>query len=144
MTLIDPATGELAPAEEVERAALDYVLLADEVAQDEADLADKRKRLASLAAELLEVIEIGEAIDAGPASVVKVPGHRASQRVSGSGCAPYVEELMGLGLGSMEYRPPGISEVRANAARIIAAGIPYDRVAPQPSDAPPFLQVVPK
>lgn len=142
--LVDPATGELAPLEEIESAALDYVMLADEIEHDAADLADKRKRLSALASELLDVMTEGEAIEAGPANVVKVPGPRASQRVSRSGCLAFTEQLLGLGLGSMEYQPPGIAEVRRNAARIIAAGIPLERIAPEPMPPPPFLQVVPR
>ena len=78
----------------------------------------------------------------GPADVVVAPAPRPAQRVSRSGCEAYSEELLGLGLGRVAYQPPGIAEVRRNAARIIAAGIELERIAPTPSPGRDTIQIV--
>lgn len=141
--IVDPVTGEIS-AEALDAAALDYVLLLDEATETAAMLADMRKRLDRLRSELVEVIETGDKIDAGPAYVVRTPGPRPSQRVSRSGCERYSEELLALGIGRVAFEPPGIAEVRRNAARIIAAGVDLEAIAPTPADPPDTLQVVPK
>ena len=74
--------------------------------------------------------------------MVRTPAPRPAQRVSRSGCEAYSEELLGLGLGRVAYQPPGISEIRRNAARIIAAGIELERIAPTPAPGPDRIEIV--
>lgn len=138
---VNPTTGELVDLEPI---AAEY--LAVHAAHEEA-LREARTlgtRLAQLRTTLVELLPPDGVVDAGDAVVVKAPPARPAQRVSRSGCEPFAEELLELGLGRMGYMPPGIAAIRAKRAAIIAAGLPLDRIAPTPMAGPPTIEIVPK
>ena len=141
--LYDAVSGEVtADPELIRAAALEYVFLASEIEQADAEQKARRERLGQLGADLMLVIESGGAVDVGPATVVRAPAPRPAQRVSRSGCERWTEELEALGLGHWDFMPPGIAEVRRNAARILAAGIDLEAIAPTPHPGPDRIAIV--
>lgn len=135
--VVDQVTGEVM---EVEPIAVEYV--AAKQAHEEARRLGAR--VEELAIALRELLPPDGVVDAGEFVVVKAPPTRPSQRVSRSGCEPYAEELIALGLGRMGYLPPGIAAIRSKRAAIIAAGIDLERIAPTPMAGPPTIEIVPK
>jgi hypothetical protein len=144
MSLIDPTTGEVAADADILSVAFDYLLTADAIEQRSAEQKADRARLAELERQLLEVMPPSGVLETEAGDLVRTPAPRPAQRVSRSGCERFAEQLHGLGLGAYVFAPPGIADVRRNAARILAAGIDLEAIAPTPSPGPDTLQIVPK
>ena len=125
-----PVTGE---AFDADRAAHEWATLTRQILEAQEELAvlvkarDAVEPLVRAAAD-----EYGR-LDAGDTYVVLAPpARRPAQRVNGEAAERYAEELLGLGLGRMGFRPPTASELRAAAPRVIAAGLPFDQMLPDP------------
>jgi hypothetical protein len=147
---LDPITGEVLSDGAVfdipsDRLAQEYAQTAQEVARLRAELGAMQAKLDILAAEVRARVPIGSKIEGGGfAVVVAPPARRPARRVIASRCVPFREKLLALGLGEVEevYRPPTIGQVRAAQAKLIAAGIPIDEIAPDPGEGDPMIEVV--
>lgn len=125
-----PVTGE---AFDADRVAREWATLTRQILEAQEELAvlvkarDAIEPLARAAAE-----QYGR-LDAGDTYVVLAPpARRPAQRVNSEVAERYAEELLGLGLGRMGFRSPTASELRAAAPRVIAAGLPFDQMLPDP------------
>jgi hypothetical protein len=138
---VDPMTGEVVPATHL---AIVYANASEELEEMEAEVRKLRAEVADIRDALIPVAQEGP-IDAGQGrKVVLEPPRRPSQRVSAQGAQRYKEELLTLGMGSVEqvFRPPTITAVRDRMAELIAHGIDPQVLAPEPIPAPPSLKVV--
>jgi hypothetical protein len=143
--VFDPQTGEVkASAEQVDQIAGDFVSVSRAIDEAEAELKLMRTRREELGIALRDLVPTEGRADAGDAWLVRSPAPRPAQRVSRTGAERHAEPLLGLGLGRMAYAPPGIAEVRRERARIIAAGIPLEEIAPEPLPGPDTFEIVPK
>lgn len=137
--VVHPVTGEVMDADAAGR----------EWARLAAAVADARRELESLSAALNALDPLVRAaceehgrIDGGDKWVVLIPpARRPAQRVDGDACRAHAEVLAAIGVGGYrtEYRPPTAAELRANAAAVIAAGIPLDTLLPPAP--PPRMEV---
>jgi hypothetical protein len=147
---LDPITGEVLPDGAIvdvpnDELAKEYAQTAHEVARLQAELGAMQAKLDILAAEVRARVPVGEKIEGGGFTVVvAMPSRRPARRVIASRCVPFREKLLALGLGEVEevYKPPTIGQVRAAQARLIAAGIPIDEIAPDPGEGEPVVEVV--
>lgn len=137
----DPLTGELVPATHL---ATIYANASEELGEMEAEVRKLRAEVADIRDALIPVAQEGP-IDAGQGrKVVLEPPRRPSQRVSAQGAQRYKEELLTLGMGTIEevFRPPTITAVRDRMAELIANGVDPGVLAPEPIPGPPSLRVV--
>ena len=144
--VFDPETGEVIADEgQVKAMAAEYVAVV--AAREEAQEQVRRygEREAELDLALRSLTRPQQRLEVEPGVVlVRKPAARPAQRVSRPGCEPYAEQLLDLNLGRMEYRPPGIAEVRRRSGEIIAAGVPLDEIAPEPPAGPDTFAVIRK
>jgi hypothetical protein len=134
-------TGEVVPATHL---AIVYANASEELEEMEAEVRKLRAEVADIRDALIPVAQEGP-IDAGQGrKVVLEPPRRPSQRVSAQGAQRYKEELLTLGMGSVEqvFRPPTITAVRDRMAELIAHGVDPQVLAPEPIPAAPSLKVV--
>ena len=142
--VFDPETGEvLADAAQVLAMATEFVAVvaAREEAQEQVRRYGDREAELDLALRSLTRPQQRLAVEPGVV-LVRKPAARPAQRVSRPGCEPYAEQLLDLNLGRMEYKPPGIAQVRARAGELIAAGIPLEAIAPEPVAGPDQFEIV--
>lgn len=119
------------------------------LARDEAEVEFRSldDRLDELSAELRARLSEGEAADAGPLGwvVLAPPAKRLPARVAADAVTRYAEQLMELGLVREErtLTRPKVADLRANAARLAAHGVPLNEVVKEPV-ASPALELVRK
>lgn len=158
---VDPTTGEVLEERERQRVADEA---ARRIATRSAEIAALARKRAELADQLLAVealqaqdltiirrtVPVDGRADGGFAWITVAPGKKSAQRVSSSGCAPWREPLLALGLGMLgpapppPYKAPTLTELKAARAELAAAGIPFTELAPEPREPEPVVQVVPK
>ncbi len=143
---VDVRTGEVTPREVVEAVARDFRSAKE---AREAALAEARRlgvEVDRYREDLVAIVPAEGAIDIGDAVVVMEPAARPAQRVDRQGAARHREALLTLGLGreSLDFHAPTAAEIRAEKARVIAAGIPLADLLPEPMAGPPVPKVVVK
>lgn len=121
-----------------------------------ADIAHLEARRIELAGELERVetllepkrflfrqgIEVGGRLELeNGGAVTVVPGRPGPQRVNRKAAQEHATALVDLGVGRMEWTATA-DELRKMAAPIIAAGLPYQRILPDPSPGQPTVVVV--
>lgn len=77
----------------------------------------------------------------GGARVTVVPGRPGAQRVNRRAAQQFADALMRVGVGRMEWTATA-DELRKRAAEVIAAGIPYQQILPDPQPGQPSVVVV--
>lgn len=143
---IDRRTGEVVPPEVVEQIARDF---ASAKAEHDAARAEARRIEADVQRyreDLIAIVRSEERLDAGTHWLVMSPPDRPAQRVDRLAADSHREVLLGLGLGKVteDYHAPTAAEVRKEKDRIIAAGIPLERLLPEPLAGPPEPRLVAK
>lgn len=137
VVLADPETGEILTAKQVRALAAEFNSSRIAIREAEEELTKMRAAHSRANAALQAAgLQPGDsiAISNGRWFVVMIEEQkRGQERVSAKGCEKHVEELIGIGLGSMKFAPPTAAEVKASRAALAVAGIPFRDIIPEPT-----------
>lgn len=153
----DAVTGEVLEPDIAERRIREVADLLVEVEAERAHLraqitplADQLTRLNqqahALQVELRHLVPVGSRIPAGDdrAVIVAPPPRRPAQTINKAACEAHARDLVRLGLGEFvdAYKPPTAAQIKAAAREVIAAGLPYHELLPDPGPGDPVVEVV--
>lgn len=142
-TIVDPATGEVLDAATVARHLAAVTEEWEAVSHQLRNLNARRAELDLLLRTLQP--QVGDVWDAGDWSLVASPPKaRPPVRVNAEVAERYADKLLARGLGRPSYKPPTAAELRKLRAEVIADGVPWDQLLPEPPAGPVELVLVRK
>lgn len=153
---VDPLTSEVVEAAVAARRSEDIAARLVEIAGKRSDLAEVARPLleldADLAAaerdlkvELYHLSPIGTRIGVGEQVVtISPPRRRPPRNIDREACKAHGRDLARLGLGEWveEYKVPTAGALRKAAREVIAAGLPFEDLLPDPGPGVPLVEVV--
>lgn len=148
----DPVTGEVLELDtaQVRAVAAEYVSVLDAIRDGDRELRELQNHLARLADQLEFALGENGSVPAGDnVDVVCLRGTPGRRGVDRAVADEYREQLLTLGLGDVTnpepvYIAPTLADVNRRKAEVIAAGVAWDRLVPEPRQPGLKINVVVK